>query len=652
MPAIQHVSLRKLSDEKALIRAGEDYTYASGEKDKDNVECKRFLNIYQALDAPDTDIDSAVDPIYREMERDRSNTYLPIGAAIVDSARAQLYDYYFGIPNYFKIDSDEPDDAFFEEIVTAHMKKRHKEMKFKSKMDYVFTQLLCFDYCVTFMRWKLRPGYVSKRTMTQRKVPSGLDQRVKVNKEWQPDAVDRSDFVVLHFFDCFHDPDAKNRFEDSRFFIDQRWESIEDLQKQAKTKDQPFGRFKNIEKVIEKLKLANIADGKTSTTEDKSEQKRRVQVIRYWTQDQILEYAQDTVINRTNISGWPLQYWGFARIPGKFRSMGLLQRLERQQMEINASVDDVRDFQNMINDPIAIVRGDIMGIEEGSHRLDRKVYQVGNDVNDAVKLVQPGIDTTQTSLQHTDMQIGIARWTSGFGPNQGGQFMTGRRSATEAGLVQQGSDKRTYLLASLLSHEAFEPALLAQFELEQQNMTKREAIKYMGKDGIRYTEMDPAFYKFNSQPIFTAEGPDYMRFSETQTQQFMQAFSIAVQLPPELIDIREMVKELFTRLTPQEAYRFIRGEDADMTNTSPEDENDLFAMGRDAQVSPLNDDAAHIASHQALKGRPDYKFWPDVYKARLEAHLQNHQGQAMQQMAPQITNMQDGADQMRGMSVG
>ena len=242
MSATQHVSLRNLTDKEALIRASVNYNYAQGEKSKDHVECKRFLHIYQAIDAPDTDIDTAVDPIYREMERDRSNTYMPVGAALVDSARAQLYDYFFGIPRYFTISSDEPMDFFYEEVVTAHMMKRHKEMKFKAKIDYAFLQMLCFDYCVTFMRWLTRPGYESRRVTTQRKIPGGIDQKVEVKKVWVPDAIDRTDFVVLHYFDCFHDPNAKNRFEDSSFFIDRRWMSIEELRLQAKTKDQPYCR--------------------------------------------------------------------------------------------------------------------------------------------------------------------------------------------------------------------------------------------------------------------------------------------------------------------------------------------------------------------------------------------------------------------------
>jgi len=664
MPTTRHVSLRKLTDEQALIRVAEDYSYAQGEKEADNVECRRFLNIYQALDPPDTDVESAVDEIYQEMERDRSNTYMPVGAAIVDSARAQLYDYFFGLSQYFTIDSDEPMDFFYEEIVRAHMMKRHKEMRFKSKVDYAVTQMLCFDYCVTFMRWLLRPGYESRRKTTQTKVPGGIDQRVKVEKVWVPDAVDRSDFVVLHYFDCFHDPDAKDRFNDSRFFIDRRWMSIEDLQLQAKTKDQPYGRYKNVDVVIEKLKLASVANALTQTTQDESEQKRRVEVIRYWTPDQVLEYTADTIINRTDISGWPLQYWGFSRIPGKFRSMGLLQRLERQQMEINATVDDIRDFQNMINDPIAIVRGDIAGIEEGSIRLDRKVYTTPGEVKDAVHLVQPGIDTTGTSIQSMNQQLGIARWTSGFGgENQGGAFTSGRRSATEAGLVEQGAEKRTYLLASLISEEALEPALLAQFELEQMYMTKATALKYMGEKGTQWVQIDPADYKWDSQPQFQAKGPDYMRFNQMATQQFLKAYEIAMQLPPGLVDIKEMTVELFKRLTPENAFKFMMTKEVNTANTSPEDENFLFAKGRDAQVSPANDDAAHIASHTAMKTKPDYKFWPETHRMRLDKHLQAHQQGAMQKLSGMMGGQggrggqraigpsQDGADMMRGQRV-
>ncbi len=652
MPTTRSVSLRKLTDDEALTRASEDYIYAQGVKNDDNEECKRFLNIYQALDAPDTDIENAVDAIYRDMERDRSNTYMPVGAAIVDSARAQLYDYFFGIPQYFTINAEEEMDFYYEEVVRAHMMKRHKEMNFKSQVDYALTQMLCFDYCITYMRWLTRPGYESRRVTTQTKVPGGIDQRVKVEKVWVPDAIDRSDFVVLHFFDCFHDPDAKNRFKDSRFFVDRRWMSIEELRLQSKSKAQPHGRYKNVDKVIAKLEKETTADATTTTTTDPSEQKKRVEIIRYWTPDQVLEYAMGFIINRTNISGWPLQYWGFARVPGKFRSMGLLQRLERQQYEINASVDDVRDFQNMINDPIAIVRGDIMGVDEGDIRLDKKVYTASGDVREAISLVQPGMDTTGTAIQSTNQQIGIVRWTSGFGgENQGGAFTSGRRSATEAGLVEQGAEKRTYLLASLLSAEAFEPALLAQFELEQMNLTKREAMKYMGEHGLQFRQIDPADYKWDSQPGFQAEGPDHQRFDQIATQQFLTAYQISAGLPPGLANMRELTLELYKRLTPQNAYKFLQAVDENQMNTSPEDENILFAVGRDAEVSPKNDHPGHIASHSAVKGTPDYQFWNETQKMRLERHIQTHQQAGVQQIAAQVGPSQDGADLQRGQRV-
>lgn len=660
MPSTRHKSLRELTDAQAVERARSDFMRSSGSTSRREAQNRRYEKIYQALDPPGMGIDDATQEVDRMRRRSRANNYLPIGATLVETAVSQLYQALFGIPRYFKVQLPDEEDYLFQEEIVQHMLKRHREMGFKDRCEDAILQACCYDYSVSFMRWDLQWGYQPKRKKTQTRVPGGLKQKVTVEQEWVPDAIDRPTMDVLNFFDCFPDPDSKRDFTDSTFFGDKRREPFEDLKRQEKSKKQPHGRYKNIGMLLEAIDdVDSIADG----TKEQTLGTRQVPIHRYWTFDQVFEYVpisgndgkEGIVIRRLDTSGWALKLWKLFKKPGSFPGMGLLQRLERIQLDINASANAIRDFQNLISDPIAIASLELLELEEGDIELDRKVYTVASgETKDKLHFAMPGIDISQGGAGQIQFMENFARKISPIGgENQGGAFMSGRRSAREVGAVGAGTDTKKFQIADRWTNTVVGPLLNDQFALEQQNMTKGDAVVYMGPQGEVFRRIDPLIYKTNSVPIFMMEGPTYMMFEDLKKSQFITASQLGFQVAPELQDKVEWNKILWTMFAPEDAHRLMADPNKNNVNVPADNENFMLAKGQSISVSPLNDHAEHIAIHTAIKTTADYRFWWDSMRAKLDQHISEHQQAATQAVAGALRpsqGFQDGSDALRGLS--
>ena len=173
MPSTQYKSLRELTDEQAIERARIDFVRSQTKRR--TAQNRRYEKIYQALDPPGFGLDDSTQTVDIMRRRSRANNMLPIGAMLVDTAVAQLYQALFGLPRYFKMQIPDEMDYLFQEEIIQHMMTRHKEMKFKNRCFDAIQNACCFDYAVSFMRWDLQWGYEPKRVTTQRQIPGGID---------------------------------------------------------------------------------------------------------------------------------------------------------------------------------------------------------------------------------------------------------------------------------------------------------------------------------------------------------------------------------------------------------------------------------------------------------------------------------------------
>lgn len=644
----------ELTDKQALLRAESDLEAARSIKANGITRGARYLNIYKALNSPTEMIDETTGMIAEDESR-YSNTYLPIGAAVVDSAVAQMYNMLFSINGFMEIDVDDLEDSFFAEIVTGHLYKRLEEMKFKHKVVHALQMCSTFDYAITLSRWLLEGGYQpTVNTKFEEFEIGGVkfrDQRRVSGMEWKVDKIDRSDMQVLQFDQCFPDPDASDGFNDSRFFCDERDVPLWELIRLSKG-HQPFGKYKNVDKVVAQFLEQRGDDIDRQADPDKKRamvQNYKVKVKRYWTQHHVMEWASDWVLHRMNIHDWPLRLWQIFNLTGEFGGMGFLQRMERNQLDINAALNANRNLANLISNPFAIADQELFDATAGEPEIYPGWVGIskGGAAKDKLWVYTPGQNTNMSTMMDVNMEIGMVERMAGISQAMQGETAGGRTTAHEIGEVAAGAHARVDKYTERIEDDCLVPHYLDFFFLEQAYLTNEQSFKYNAEHAEQFFTVNPVDYMWNSIPRFRARGTSYALKSAVDTAQFLKAIELGMALPnPQEIDWHNIKIELFRRLTPKEYWKFVKDRNAPQANYDPEMENYLMSIGHRIEVSEANDPAQHIAVHQSIIRTPDYQTWPAQYRANHEEHLQQHQqaGQQPQQIGP----TQDQSDPLRG----
>jgi hypothetical protein len=631
---IEAKPIDELDDKQALLRVMGDYEQAKSDKSEALDRAERYLAIYKAQDDPNDAIDQTTG-LVEDDEAMYANVHLPLGASMVRSGVAKLYNQIFSTPRYFGMEADEIKDAFFAEEITAHLLKRHIEMGFKKTTYKALLEANIFDYAVTGTRWLLQDGYVPRPRRTTETVNLGKigvqRQRVSSFDRYIPDKVDRSDVFNIPFRDCFHDAESKNDLEDSRFFIDRRDEMMEHLMMEsALTKS--WGKYKNIDKVIRRKLLADRAGQDEASNLGAAEageyvKTRRVEVIRYWTRNHLIEVAEEQIIFRGNMPGWALQIWCLFPDSDAFGGMGLLQTMERNLIDINASMNARRNYQNLVANPFGVIDQELLGAENGPPRMYPGKFAVskGGDVSKKMYVYQPGPSATLDSIQDVQMNAEMVQRLSHTADTDQAQVSSGRTTATETRFAQSGGSSLTSLIAQRFEEEALCKIYLNQFYLEQCFLSRAETFKYNGEHGDQWYMVDPASYMWDSVPRFIPRGTTFFMQDAVQTQQFLAAIqTVKTLLPGAKTNDVNLGIEVFRRLAPKNYSDFIEDPNVPTHNVPPEIENQLFAQGQRPEVSPANDPREHIASHEALKRTPDYVVWPTAFKMALDDHIAKH----------------------------
>lgn len=667
----KYKSLRQMLDSEVVERVNGDYLEFSAAKNKDNNRARRYDAIYQALDNPELIIDEGSGKL-KDDRSQFSNTYMPIGAAVVDAATSILYNNFFSVQEYLKIGTDNIFDWLASIKVSAHIMRRHREMKFRHLIYRTLLQACCFDYAITGVRWLLEEGYIPQK---KRKFKTETYGRIKKQSEevymdmvWQPDVIDRSDVFGLNYFNCYHDPHdeevSADPFKTCTAFIDVREEKIEDLKMKAKTEDREYGKYKNIDLVINKYyaEMAQVDKKRRDAgtlQRDGVYDKRRIEIKRYWARDQVVETAMDEVIWRKNISGIPLQRWTIFERSSGFKGIGILGRMERNQYQINASINNRQDYENLVTDPIAVLDKSILGAS-GETRLyhGRTFVSQDGDATKKVWIHSPGQNLAPTL--GTDImghfQV-IERVT--ISDTAQGMVAGGRTTATEINEVARGTDNKTNRMSLSLEETCLVDIYMHQFILEQMLLSREERFHYSGKHGDLAVVIDGSDYAFDNQPTFYAVGTSHMVNNPVQTQQFMSAVKMLATIPQlnENNDWNAIKLAMIEMLAPKHMESFIKSSGEPKPNIPAQIENDMFAQGRKVEISPANDDAHHNTVHESVKTTPDYRVWPEQFKVNLQTHINEHNNaQAMGTGAPtgqgfdfsSLTGTQDNADPNRG----
>ena len=479
--------IRMLSDDEALLRAQTDFITAQSHKSAEIVRCERYMAIYKALNPPEEAIDESTGKVEDDIEL-YSDTYIPVGAAIADTGTGQLFNLFFSVNNFMEMESDDMEDRFYMKEVTGHLMKRVREMKLKHKVYAALQQAVCFDYGVTMTKWLIEDGYVVKpKPVSNTETIGGIpitSIRHTVAPTYMPNKTDRSDLTVLDYFNCYHDASAPNAdLENSGYFIDVRTELHETLMMNSKTVS-GYGKYHTVDNLVASLVKNDPALSAFEGTLSRNAylRSRRIPVMRYWTGSHMIEYAGDYLLRRLNICDWPIQIWQCYPVQGQFNAMGLLQRLERNQYDINASMNARRNYQNLVSNPFGVVDQSILGAS-GEPDVVPGWFGISSSgiAKDKIWVYQPGQNSNIDSLTDTNLQIEMAEKQAHISDPAQGQTSSSRTTATEARHAQAGMASSVESIALRMEETAFESIFLNLFYLEQSNLTREESFVYNGK---------------------------------------------------------------------------------------------------------------------------------------------------------------------------
>gem|GEM_PF-6873229 len=634
-------TLRQMTDAEALEWIEEKYKYAVTEKLEALERAERYDNVYQALDPPDLRIDTDSDRI-EEDETLYANSFLPVVAAKVDTAVVNVHNTLFDAPEYFRGDADDEfDDLVVKAKIVPHMVKTHQQIKFRYTVFKAILSAACFDYGVTLAYWQLEPGYIPDREtfIEDVNLAPGVTlprRRIDFKMRWVPDKIDRFNLRYLPFRQCFHDPASINGFEDSAFFFFYEWVDFALLKERAGGPESPKSLYYNldaIEKAMEESVSTGSSHANTEAESDTYIDGDRVKVITCITKDHLVEKCGDQIIRRQDLFDWPCQLWTWTEKEASFRGIGLIQRVEREQLDINATMSDRRDYWNIALHPPWVVDQSLLKEQGGVVEIYPGQSYVKSDSNaDPRNLLYPAVlggTPPSAPMQEMGFEIGIVEQVMGVSQNLMGQYATGRRTATEAGQVGAGQAARFGGVVEKFEVTALEPIYLHQFRLNQLYMTREMRFKHYGEDGYRAVIVSGNDYKMTGSVCFTAVGSRHLREDAVNNQQFIAGMDRALQFP-QYNNLKNLFKDMWKRLAPKEYNKYLVDETAGAPNIPPNVENMIMAQGHTIAVSPANDHEAHLAAHGRYKMMPDYQLWPSHYRQRMEAHERDHQG-AMQQ---------------------
>jgi len=274
-----------------------------------------------------------------------------------------------------------------------------------------------------------------------------------------------------------------------------------------------------------------------------------------------------------------------------------------------------------------------------------RTFQINQgDATKAIHFARPP-DTTQTILQDVNFDLHMTERTSGVSENRQSVYRQGRRTATEAGLVSEGSDTRLGEIASAFEDKNLVDVVYMDYNLELQFLTEAAKYRILGKAGYEFKKvgrMDILHQgAFDVRPI----GTKFFGNKQLKDNQFLQAAGIAAGNPlfAQMTEASAVLKEMWSRSGVKDPERFIRDLSATGYKIPVEIENEIIlATGHDLEPGDFDDDAEHIASHTEFMQSGDYSPENAIF---FQRHIAKHtQRQQMLKSGGQQTLPQEGAN--------
>lgn len=632
-------------------------------RDKINAN-RRHLRLYEAIDEPELRPSAGAGRIEDDVHL-TSNTFLPVITGIIDTAKTMIYQNLWGSNDYIKCVSQHPEDEERAIFACRHLRNRHKQMGFQTGVaqDVIFEGLL-YGTAVSVTDWKIEDGYEAGQQSRIDEVftPEGIThiRRTSSNLFYKQNAVDRVDTRLIEQNLWFPDPNADARGFGKVFCFVQDI-SPDELMQNRRTKDNPTGIYTFNPDDIS-TGIANLFDGATPLAREiQSAQRafamnapkigRQVHLVTMlWKDYMCVMTGNGTIIRRKVMTGWPIDKWNFRQIPGRFNGLGLPDVLERMAYDVNAMVNNRRDYENLILNPIMIMEEELLSNARmgNGELIPGQIYDFeggGTPARDKFGIVQPGNPLGNDMLNEMNLSMGIMHQISGVGPNAQGQFASGRRSATEADAVKQALQTNMGMSSVMLERQWVEPTYDKQMTLERIHLNEEIAFRDQGELDL-YVSVTPERLAFRHNPQMQALGTTHIIEDATAKAQFFQAVNIALHPAFEgKANLDEIHEELWRMVKPNDHYRFIsKGAPSEQISIPPDQEHLLISNGHFPNVAPGDDHAVHLRRHLIWKAGPGYQVLPPQMKRALDLHIGKHeQAQAEKQGGGSTANRGQGA---------
>lgn len=573
----------------------------------------------------------------------RAKNYLPIGRAFVDTARSMISASMFSQDPNVHINPQEKEDekysAAYQDLFQFQASRGQMNLKAKFEDEFIF-QACLYDFVVGRSGWLVKKGYVpyitQKREFVKLRHLKWPRKTMKVQMIPKMDAIDRPDFEVLNTLMCYPDPRSTD-FDNARYFIYLQDTNKMEMSKLEKTKDNPFGIYRNVDKIEPNsypgLKASQETQGKDDYT--KQSEADLVQLTNYYTPDAMVVIANDKwVVRKKPMPGYPFTKGTYCQPDHQWSGIGLLEGMEMLQIDINQLIRLRRDNINFIVNTMTIINKTLFPMEQ---RKDWRMWPgrtfVINqgDPNKAIAFPRPP-DTTQNIFQDINFDLHMTEKVTRVSENAMAAFRQGRRTATEAGLVAQGTETMIGDVSTRFEDRNIVDIVNMTYNLNLQHLT--DALKYriLGKAGYEFKKTGrlDILHKgaFDIRPV----GTKFFGNKQLKDNQFLQATQIVSQNPAfmQLSEMSVILREIWSRAGEKDPDRFIKDTSDTDYMIPPEIENEVI-LGAGHSLKPGNKDVHpdHIAQHTEYMETGDY---PPEFRPLFEEHIGLH-SQAEEQMS-------------------
>lgn len=631
--------LYEMPDDEIIGLADSDFSTSSKWRDTVNVKNQRLRDHYfQKETVPKV----SAQQDEKAKSEGRSHIYVGLIRAFVDTALSIICDTIYSQEQFIKIEpTEEGDESASEQFESLlHYRLGRSQMDFRRylKEEWVF-QALLYDFSVARFGWTVERGWIPQQTIIDKILNLALFRYFRKYKETvmipKMDAVDRPDMEVLNTLLCYPDEQSTDfgGNNPSRYFIYLQETNRSALRKKEKTKENPYGIYQNVDKIEPNSYPGLKADQQTKdkTDTEKPSESDLIQFKNYYTSEAMVVIANNKwVVRRKRIAGFPFSKMTLTQPNHSWSGIGLVEGIEMLQLDVNQMVRMRRNNQSFIIEAVAVVNEALFAHKTNQdYRMHPgKTFAIRfGDPSKAIHFARPP-DVTQTLTQEINFEVGMMERISGVSENvQGVWRVGGRRTATEADQVQQGTSLRFGEIIRSIEQKNITDAVYQIYNLEQLNLTEEVKFRILGKEGAEYKIIgkENIFHNgaFDVRPI----GSRYETNRTIKTNQFLQAVGIVGQNPAfaQMSDMKEVLKQIWVRLGEKDPERFILDDSRTDYKIPPEIENTAF-LAKGQQIEPGNrdDDGEHIAVHEQFIQQNATNF-PVENLPLFEEHIQMHQ---------------------------